>query len=141
MNTVKLPAEYLSKPHMRPTSDDPEFIVRNIWRLYGGWWDGNAANLKPAPQTEMASAVAELAGGATALAVNAEERAAAGEMRVACELVEMAALAAPDDSDAQACRARVYNAARKSESSLMAQGIYGSEAHASAQAAGIEVES
>ncbi len=141
MNTVKLPAEYLSKPHMRPTYDDPEFIVRNIWRLYGGWWDGNAANLKPAPQTEMASAVAELAGGATALAVNAEERAAAGELRVACELEEMGALAAPDDSDVQACRARVYHAARKSESSLMAQGIYGSEAHASAQAAGIEVES
>ena len=24
-------------------------IVRNIWRLYGGWYDGNPARLKPAP--------------------------------------------------------------------------------------------
>jgi len=23
--------------------DDPEFVVHNIWRLYGGWYDGNPA--------------------------------------------------------------------------------------------------
>lgn len=140
VNTVKVPEEYLSKPYMGSTYDDPEFIVRNIWRLYGGWWDGNAANLKPAPQAEMATAVAELAGGASVLARNAEEKAAEGNLRVACELVEMAALAAPEDKDVQAARARVYHARRKSESSLMAKGIYGSEARASAAAAGIDVE-
>ncbi len=140
VNTVSVPEKYLTKPYMRPTYDDPEFIVRNIWRLYGGWWDGNAANLKPAPQAEMAGAVAELAGGAGALAVKAEDKEAGGDMRVACELVEMAALAAPDDLSVQAARARIYQARRKSESSLMAKGIYGSEARASAEAAGIELE-
>ena len=82
VNTVKVPEEYLSKPYMGATYDDPEFIVRNIWRLYGGWWDGNAANLKPAPQAEMASAVAELAGGAN----NSPAKLKRGPMRGTCEL-------------------------------------------------------
>jgi alkyl sulfatase BDS1-like metallo-beta-lactamase superfamily hydrolase len=140
VNTVKVPEEYLSKPYMGATYDDPEFIVRNIWRLYGGWWDGNAANLKPAPQAEMASAVAELAGGAKNLASKAEEKADAGDLRVACELIEMAALADPNDVAVQASRARIYHARRKSESSLMAKGIYGSEALASADAAGLTLD-
>ena len=140
VNTVKVPEEYLSKPYMGATYDDPEFIVRNIWRLYGGWWDGNAANLKPAPQADMAAAVAEIAGGGKALAGKAEDKAAAGDLRVACELIEMASLAEPDNLDVQAARARIYHARRKSESSLMAKGIYGSEAQSSAAAAGVELE-
>ncbi|MEM9744191.1 MAG: alkyl sulfatase dimerization domain-containing protein [Pseudomonadota bacterium] len=139
VNQVRVPQEYLDLPYMRPTYDEPEFVIRNIWRLYGGWWDGNAATLKPAPQADMARAVAELAGGAEALARSAEERTHHGDLRVACELVEMAALAKPDSKDVQAARARVYLKRRKSESSLMAQGIYGSEARASAERAGIEL--
>ena len=45
---VKMPLDLLSKPYLQPTYDDPEFLVRNIWRLYGGWWDGDPAHLKPA---------------------------------------------------------------------------------------------
>ena len=44
---VKVPAEVLEKPYLTPTYDEPEFVVRNIWRRFGGWWDGNAASLKP----------------------------------------------------------------------------------------------
>ncbi len=38
----------LDRPYLRPVYDEPEFVVRNIWRLYGGWWDGDPAHLKPA---------------------------------------------------------------------------------------------
>ncbi len=41
--------------------DEPEFVIRNIWRLYGGWWDGNPANLKPARDGALAAEVAALA--------------------------------------------------------------------------------
>ena len=52
----------------------------------------------------------------------------------------MAALADPNDVAVQASRARIYHARRKSESSLMAKGIYGSEALASADAAGLTLD-
>ena len=59
--------------------DEPEFIVRNIWRLYGGWYDGNPAHLKPAPEAVLAVEIAELAGGATRLAARALELADADD--------------------------------------------------------------
>jgi alkyl sulfatase BDS1-like metallo-beta-lactamase superfamily hydrolase len=49
-------------PYLQPSYDEPEFIVRNIWRLYGGWWDGNPAKLKPPKQSDLAKEIANLAG-------------------------------------------------------------------------------
>ena len=37
--------------------DETEFIVRNIWRLYGGWYDGTPSHLKPAPENDQAKEI------------------------------------------------------------------------------------
>ena len=39
------PDALLARPFLRPVYDDPAFVVRNVWRRYGGWWDGNPARL------------------------------------------------------------------------------------------------
>lgn len=130
---VSLPAELAELPWLRPTYDEPEFIVRNIWRLYGGWYDGNPANLKPARDAQLAGEIAGLAGGARTLAARAEELSSAGDHRLACHLAEMAALAEPDDAMVQATRQAVYAARLPTETSFMATGIYRS---ASLDAAG-----
>jgi len=62
------PADLMERPYLRPVYDEPEFIVRTIWRLYGGWWDGNPASLKPAPERALAAELAALAGGPRVLA-------------------------------------------------------------------------
>ena len=131
---VKLPEALLARPWLRPTYDDPRFIVRNLWRLYGGWYDGNPAHLAPAPERELAAALAELAGGARELADRAEALAAAGRLDLACHLAELASQAAPDDAGIHRVRAAVYRQRAEHETSLMAKGIYGaaardSEAH------------
>jgi hypothetical protein len=41
--------------------DEPEFVVRNVWRLYGGWWDANPARLKPAADAAIGAEVVRLA--------------------------------------------------------------------------------
>ncbi|HBQ52285.1 MAG TPA: MBL fold metallo-hydrolase, partial [Acidimicrobium sp.] len=64
IHTVKVPKNILEKPYMRPLYDEPEFVVRNIWRLYGGWWDGAPSRLKPAPDSKVATELANLSGGA-----------------------------------------------------------------------------
>ena len=46
VHTVKVPAETLAKPYLRPLYDEPEFVIRGIWRQFGGWWDGAASRLK-----------------------------------------------------------------------------------------------
>jgi glyoxylase-like metal-dependent hydrolase (beta-lactamase superfamily II) len=55
VHSVKAPAHLIEKPYLRPVYDEPEFVVRNVWRLYGGWYDGNPAHLKPAPEAAYAS--------------------------------------------------------------------------------------
>jgi alkyl sulfatase BDS1-like metallo-beta-lactamase superfamily hydrolase len=124
IHTVDAPAHLLEKPYLRPIYDEPEFVVRNVWRLYGGWYDGNPANLKPATEVALASEVAALAGGADRLAQRAREVAEAGDLRLACHLAEMASLAAPDDSAVHAARAEVYERRVAAEASVMSKGVY-----------------
>jgi len=124
IHTVKVPAETLAKPYLRPFYDEPEFVVRNVWRQFGGWWDGAASRLKPAPDAMVAAAVAELAGGAEVVMRKAEAAAAAGDLRLACHLADFAGWAAPDDPSVHAARAAIYDLRRKSEPSLMSKGIF-----------------
>lgn len=138
LHSVRVPDELLALPWLRPFYDEPEFVVRNIWRTYGGWWDGNPARLLPARQRDVAAEVAALAGGALALARRARSLGEQGELRVACELVEMAALVAPDDPEVHEARMHVYVARRRNALSLMAKGIFEAAVTESAAIAGIE---
>jgi len=124
LHAVRAPAELLEKPYLRPIYDEPEFIVRTLWRLYGGWWDGDPAQLKPAPASALAAELAAMAGGAERLAARGRELAETGELRLACHLVELAARAAPDLATAREARAEVYAQRAEAESSTMARGIF-----------------
>ena len=136
VHTVRVPERFAELPYLRATYDEPEFVVRNIWRLYGGWYDGNPARLKPPQDVVVAREVASMAGGAAALSVRAIEVADAGNLRLACQLAEWAGAAAPDDPEVHARRAEVYRRRREAESSLMSKGIFGTAAQASESIAG-----
>jgi alkyl sulfatase BDS1-like metallo-beta-lactamase superfamily hydrolase len=124
IHTVRVPEATLGKPYLRPLYDEPEFVVRNIWRLFGGWWDGAPSRLKPARDEAVAVELASIAGGADVLIRRAAELAASGDLRLACHLADFAGWAAPDDPDIHQLRAEVYETRRKSEASLMAKGIF-----------------
>jgi alkyl sulfatase BDS1-like metallo-beta-lactamase superfamily hydrolase len=125
LHSVKLPAETLAKPYLRALYDEPEFVIHNIWRLYGGWYDGNPSRLKPAPDSALAAEVAKLCGGVEVLVDRAREVAESSDFRLACHLIEMAVLAEPDHKAAHGARAEIYARRRDRETSLMARGIYG----------------
>jgi alkyl sulfatase BDS1-like metallo-beta-lactamase superfamily hydrolase len=124
---VHLADDVLTKPYLKPVYDEPEFVVRNIWRLYGGWYDGNPAHLKPAPDAVLAAEIAALAGGAPALAARASE-VVTTDPYLAAQLVEWASQAAPDDKAIHATRAGIYTEIRAGELSLMSRGIYAAAA-------------
>ncbi len=124
LERVRAPEHLLRRPYLRPIYDEPEFVVRNTYRLYGGWWDGNAAHLKPARDLALASEVSRLAGGPDRLAARASELSQAGEHALACHLVEWASRAAPEDVALRALRKEVYARRAEVETSLMAKAIY-----------------
>ena len=130
LHTVSVAPEVLEKPYLRPLYDEPEFVIRNIWRLYGGWYDGAPSRLKPAPDSILATEISQLVGGPLVLA----ERALAlceTDLRLACHLADLAAWAAPSDHAVHEARAAVYHQRRRSELSLMAKGIFTSAARES----------
>ncbi len=136
VHAVQAPAHLVARPYLQAIYDEPEFVVRNIWRLYGGWYDGDPSHLKPAPAAALARELADLAGGAPRLAERAHELAAAGEMRLAGHLAELATQAAPGDKGVHAVRAEVFGARAKEEPSTMSKGIFSWAEHESREAAG-----
>ncbi|HTO01564.1 MAG TPA: alkyl sulfatase dimerization domain-containing protein [Microthrixaceae bacterium] len=128
IHTVRVPEHLTGQPWLQPIYDDPEFIVRNLWRLYGGWYDGNPATLKPAPERAIAHELVALLGGAGPLVDRAVELSEAGNHRLACQLIEFAALSSEEgeagDPGVHRVRAEIYRARARVESSLMAKGVY-----------------
>jgi alkyl sulfatase BDS1-like metallo-beta-lactamase superfamily hydrolase len=124
LHEVAAPQGLLAKPYLLPKYDDPEFVVRNIWHLYAGWFDGNPAHLKPARPAELAGEIAALAGGAEKLAGRATALVEAGQTRLAAHLVELASSAAPASSAIQAVRADVYARCAAAAPSLIGKAIF-----------------
>ncbi len=103
-----MPEHLAGRPYLRPVYDHPRFLVRNVWRRYGGWYDGEPDNLLPAPRAEQAAEWVRLAGGPAAVTERALQLAASGDARLACHLIEFAVLAAPDSDEAHRARQQIY---------------------------------
>ncbi len=133
LHEVQPPAQLLEKPYLRPVYDDPQFLLRNIWRLYGGWWDGEPDNLLPAPRAEQAHEWVRLAGGLANVIARAAALKEEGNLRLACHLIEFAAIAEPASREAHELRRAIYAQRASREQSSMARNILNHAAQASAQ--------
>ena len=123
VHSVRAPQNLLDRPYLKPIYDEPEFIVRNLWRLYAGWYQGNPAELKPARFSVLGTEVASLSGGARRLAARAVDL-IDDDIRLACYLVELALVADPDDPEVQGANERVYARRAEDEASTMSKGIF-----------------
>ena len=122
LQRVELPET--ASPWLKPVYDDPEFIIRNIIRFYGGWWSSRPSELKPAPRAPLAHEIATLCGGAAILLARAEALAEAGEMRLAGRLADYALEAAPEDAAVREGVAAIYQRRAARETSLMAENLF-----------------
>lgn len=136
LHAVRVPDELAELPYLQPLYDEPEFVVRNVWRQFGGWYDGNPARLKPARDSAIALEIAALVGGADVLAARAKELTATGDLRLAAHLAQLAGDAAPADVAVHAVRAEVFGTLVESERSTMSKGIYGWAARESRRVVG-----
>jgi alkyl sulfatase BDS1-like metallo-beta-lactamase superfamily hydrolase len=128
LERVKAPDALLRKPYLLPVYDEPDFIVRNLYRLYGGWYSGVPSELKPAPRTQQAQEIAALSGGVDRMVVRARELMDAGDLRMACHLADWAIQADPAHASAKALRQEVYQRRTTLERSTMAKGVFGAAA-------------
>jgi alkyl sulfatase BDS1-like metallo-beta-lactamase superfamily hydrolase len=129
---VRPPAHLAGRPHLQAVYDEPEYAVRNLWRLYGGWYDGEPAHLQPAPTAEIGREVASLAGGVAGLVTRALAVASEGRLALASHLIDWAIAAAPEDGGAHAARAQIYARRAREARALMTRGIFSAAAQESA---------
>jgi alkyl sulfatase BDS1-like metallo-beta-lactamase superfamily hydrolase len=123
IHEVDVPARLRDRPYLRPVYDHPQFLIRNVWRRYGGWYDGEPDHLLPAPRAQEARVWVELAGGLGAVLRRAAELADAGDLRLACHLVENAVLAEPESAVAHEARTEIYSKRAAGEESSMARNL------------------
>ena len=139
LREVRPPAHLADRPYLRAVYDEPEYVVRNIWRLYGGWYDGVPSHLKPATEAEIGRELASLVGGVGVLVERAGTLAAAGDLALAGHLIDWAAAAEPERRDVHAARARIYETRASASAALMTRGIFSATARDSAAKAGLEL--
>lgn len=137
VQSVAPPAQLAEKPYLQAVYDEPQFIVRNIWRLEAGWYDGVPSHLKPAPMADQARQIAELAGGVGNLVERANSKFAAGDLALASHLIDWAVTAAPEDRAAHAARMSIYAARAAQSRATMSHGIFRAAAVESAGKAGL----
>ncbi|MDA8385458.1 MAG: MBL fold metallo-hydrolase, partial [Actinomycetota bacterium] len=131
LHSVKAPEELINLPYLRPVYDEPEFIVRNVWREFGGWYGGDPAELKPARKDALAKELLSLIADKRTFISRVEELSDSpvdADQRLAGHLAELAYRADASDPDARALRARVFRRRAELELSLMSKGIFNSAA-------------
>jgi alkyl sulfatase BDS1-like metallo-beta-lactamase superfamily hydrolase len=110
-------------PWLRPIYDHPEFIARNVYRLYGGWYSGDPADILPAHSEDVAK---ELVGicGTNLLLERARALRDSGDLQMACHIASFARKGDPDNKEALMLWRELLRARSDGETSLMARGAF-----------------
>ncbi len=123
LREVEPPADLVDKPYLQPTYGHPKFIVNGVWRQYGGWYDGNPADFFPAATSDQAAEMVRLAGPEDILA-RARELQAAGDLPLACHLVDWVRKAEPGNRDAWGLWRDLFQARADMEGNMMARNTF-----------------
>jgi len=111
------------KPWLRPIYDHPEFIARNVYRLYGGWYSGDPAEILPAHSHDIARELVAVCG-ADKLLARARALRDAGDLQLACHIAGFVRKGDPDNREAWQLWRDLFAARIEAETSLMARGAF-----------------
>jgi len=111
------------KPWLQPVYDHPEFIARNVYRLYGGWYSGDPADMLPAHSHDVAAVLVDAAGADPILA-RARKVRDEGDLQMACHLVDFVRKGQPGNREAWELWRDLFTQRADVERSLMARGAF-----------------
>ena len=116
------------KPWLRPIYDHPEFIARNVYRLYGGWYSGDPAEILPAHSHDIARELVAVCGAdqllARARALRDGDDPDGRALQMACHIADFVRKGEPDNREAWELWRDLFAARIEAETSLMARGAF-----------------
>lgn len=107
-NVYELPKSLLNQWHCRGYHGSPENNSRGVIQRFLGYWDGNPANLIPAPQRESAALFVEMMGGASTILARGRELHDQGKYLLAQEILNKLVQAEPQNQGAKDLLADVF---------------------------------
>lgn len=132
---LELPPDLAAKPYLQPLYGCTPFIVRDVLRMYAGWWGGNPAELIPARRADVARDLVATAG-REPLLERARSLLGDGEPRRALHLVMHLVEADVADAESQSLLAEICDAIVAIEPSFIARNFYTTAAARARAAAG-----
>ena len=131
VHSIKFNEDLLSKPWLKPVYDDPTFLVRMIWRRYGGWWDGEFDRLIPDSRENEANEWITLVGDEQKVIDRAIQLSKDGKHALAANLIETLFYSNRDSSEIHEARSMIYQGFSSIQPSSMARNILNHAALAS----------
>jgi len=125
---VKLPSALAENPYLQEFYGGVEWTVRGIYADRVGWFDGNATNLFPLPQTDRAAKLVALIGGADQVLSHARDALAAGEFEWAAELADDVLVNDSANAGAMRIKARALTELGERQVNAIARNYYLSSA-------------
>ncbi len=123
-HSIKFSESLMLKPWLKPVYDDPKFLIRMIWRRYGGWWDGEYDRLMPDTREKEAAEWIKLSGGLARVLQRSKELLNEGDLKLAAHLIEVAFYSAKDNKEIHEIREIIYREISLVQDSSMARNIY-----------------
>ena len=107
-NVYQAPKSLLSQWHCRGYHGSFENNSRGVIQRFLGYWDGNPANLLPAPQAETGALFVEMMGGAKKIIAKGRELHDQGKYKLAQEIVNQLVQAEPQNQTAKDLLADIF---------------------------------
>ena len=121
---VRPDPELAARPYIRQVWNHSSFVVRDLLRLWGGWWNGCAADLLPIARERWSGEIARLAGGVDVLVERGRRLLIEGDLPLAAMVCEWAVAAAPQEQRALELKRDVYARRAEAEAAGIARGAF-----------------
>ncbi len=136
VETVHLPPELAADPDLGEYYGRVDWAVRAIFSGYLGWYDGNPTSLAKLSPAVEAQRIAEMSGGAEALATRAAKAQQQGDAQWAAQLADYLLALDPGDARAKLIKAEALTSLAHASVNALARNYYLTVANALRQESG-----
>ena len=127
VNDIDYPDEFADSPWMPQSYGCAEYVIRDVWRIEGGWWDRNITSVHPAPAKESSGAILHAIEDKAAVLSAARAHMSRGELQLGLHVIDLLAMAdedTPEVTEAKQIKQEIAAALAEDSPTYMSENYY-----------------